>query len=296
MDFNEHPGVPQRPTASAWLNIDSEDRYTDINQKIQNPIPANDFRIQKKQALLYGIFKRVGVSQIQLQYRVPSIVTGQNDTFLLYDQTNNDYYPVTIPEGFYSATTLAAAIQMAVLAIPMNPFTAFTCVYSTLFGGFLMTNSAVDMALRYQPGTPASDANINLWRRTWETLGACFQDASGSFATGTPQLLYTKYIDIVSDRLAKFQRVKDADTLITNKTNIVARIYLTAPNTRVDPSASGGPFDLTWDPNTPKHSTWSTEEAIYELDFRMYDERGELLYWTECSNTEFQISILASET
>ena len=292
-----HPGVPQRPPASAWVNIDSEDRYKELFNQIYNPTPANDFRIQKAQPLLYGIFKRVGVSQIQLQYRVPTIVAGVNDTFVLWDSTNNDYYQVTLDPGFYSATTLAAEIQTKVLAIPANPFTAFTCVYNTFAGGLAMTNTAVDMALSatYNPG-PLTATQLTLFERTLETLGGFIQPPALAFATGTPKLLYTRYIDIVSDRLAKFQRVKDADTLPTNKSNIVARVYLTAPNTRVDPSASGGPFDLTWDPNTPKHSMWSMDEAIYELDFRLYDERGDLLYWTPGFNTEFQVSILASET
>ena len=294
----EHPGIPQRPPASAWLNIDSEDRYTSLYAKYNAPIPANDFRIQKSQPLLYGIFKRVGVSQIQLQYRVPTIVPGRNDTFVLHDVTNDDYYQVVLAPGFYTATTLAAAVQAQVLAIPANPFTAFTCVYSALVGGFIFSNTAVDMELSvvYNPG-PLTEEELLNFQRTYDTLGGAPDvPAAQSFITGAPKLLYTRFIDIVSDRLAKFQRVKDADTLLTNKTSIVARIFLTAPNTRVDPTASGGPFDLTWDPNTPKHSSWSTDEAIYELDFRMYDEYGELLYWTPKFNTEFQASMLASET
>lgn len=296
MDFTEHPGVPQRPTASAWLNIDSEDRYASRSEKVLNPVPANDFRIQKAQPLLYGIFKRVGVSQIQLQYRVPTIVANDNNYFALKDVSNNVSYVYSLVEGYYSADSLAAAIQASVLGAPGNPFTGFTCVYSDLNGGFEMTNTALDFAL--VPSAPSVPSYVNTYLlRTYDTLGGYSpSNDPKTFFTGTPQLLYTRYIDIVSDRLAKFQRVKDADTLITNKTNIVARVYLTAPNTRVDPAVYGGPFDLTWDPNTPKHSTWSVDEAIYELDFRMYDERGELLYWDPTHNTEFQVSMLASET
>lgn len=301
----EHPGKPIRPPASANLLIDSEDRYATADDRVRNAAsnPGNDFIVSKPQALLYGHFTRVGVSQIQLQYRVPSIVAGVNDTFLLYDVTNANYYQVTIPQGYYSATSLAAAIQTAVLALPSNPFTAFTCQYSALDGGFVMTNSAVDLALAYVTGTPYTAAQAAVWSRTFTTIGgsqsnlAIFQPApTQTIELGTPQLLFTKYIDVVSDRLAKYQRVKDADTLPTNKSNIVARVYLTAPNTRVDPTASGGPFDLVWSPQTIKLSSWSPAEAIFELDFRLFDEFGELLFWTPSSNTEFQLSVLASET
>jgi hypothetical protein len=78
---------------------------------------------------------------------------------------------------------------------------------------------------------------------------------------------------------------------------VIARIYLTALNTRVDPNTSGGgPFDICWSPQAPKHMMWSPDEAISELDFRLYDEFGQLLPWSPLFNTEFQMTILASET
>jgi hypothetical protein len=149
----------------------------------------------------------------------------------------------------------------------------------------------------YNPG-PFTDAQQSVWSRTLVTLGANQTNTVGSNTQflGSPQLLFTKYVDIVSERLAKFQRVKDADTLLTNKTNHVWRVYTTAPSTRVDPTSTPGPFDICIDPNTPKHSMWSIDEAIYELDFKLYDEWGQLLPWTPEYNTEFQLTLLASET
>lgn len=302
MDSSEHPGVPQRPPASAHLLIDSLDRYDTIRDvALKNPNnPGNNFTVSKKVALLYGYFTRLGITQIQLQYRVPTIVAGVNDTFLIYDSDNQDYYPVTLTPGYYTAALLAAAVQAEVLALPGTPFPAFTCTYSPALGGLGMACPTVNFSLATESGAPATETQLRIWERTFNTLGGSIlntqQYAGNAQVTNTPQLLYTRWIDIVSDRLTKFQRVKDADTLLTNKTNIVARVYLTAPNTRVDPSASGGPFDLTWDPNTAKHIKWSPNEAVHELDFRLYDEYGELLYWAPDADTEFQLTIVASET
>lgn len=302
MDSSEHPGVPQRPPASAHLLIDSLDRYdNNFALAIRDPaLPGNNFILSKKVALLYGYFTRLGITQIQLQYRVPTIVEGVNDTFLMYDSDNQDYYEVVLQAGYYSATTLAAAIQAEVLALATTPFPGFTCAYNAIAGGFLMACAGVNFSLAVATGAPYTDAEAKLWERTFVTIGGNANTlqtaAANAIATGVPQLLYTRWIDIVSDRLTKFQRVKDADTLLTNKTNIVARVYLTAPNTRVDPTASGGPFDLTWDPNTAKHIKWSANEAVHELDFRLFDEYGEPLYWSPSADTEFQITILASET
>ena len=302
MDSSEHPGVPQRPPASAHLLIDSLDRYDNLRDvALKNPdIPGNDFTVSKKNALLYGYFTRLGITQIQLQYRAPTIIPNINDQFVIYASAGQNYYTVDLSGGYYTAASLAAAVQAAVLAIPTTPFPAFTCTYTAATGSFVMTCPTVNFSLAVETGAPYTDAQAKVWQRTFNTLGGTYSNiqlfSANTQQLGTPQLLYTRWVDIVSDRLTKFQRVKDADTLLTNKTNIVARVYLTAPNTRVDPSVSGGPFDLTWDPNTPKHIKWSPNEAVHELDFRLYDEYGELLYWSPRADTEFQITIVASET
>jgi hypothetical protein len=297
---SEHKGKPQRPPASANLLIDSEDRYTSLLQKFGNNdingIPANDFIISRNQALLYGYFTRLGVTQIQLNYRVPTIIAGRNSQFLIENQAQ-DFFQVNIPEGFYDASGLAQTIQAEVLDLSGTPFAAFSCVYNPLNGGLQM-NCATPFAIIPLTGSPYTQAQVQLWAHTSYTIGATL--ANANIATKQvltpPNLIYTKYVDIVSNNLTKFQRVKDADTNLLNKTNVIARVYLTAPNTRTDPNASGGPFNLCWDPNTPKMSMWSPNETINELDFRLYDEFGELLYWSQEYNTEFQMTLLASET
>lgn len=307
MDSSEHSGTPTRPPASAFLMIDSEDRYANGEQNVTTYYfnrlnnaadkPGNDFSIQKRQPLLYGIFKRVGMVQLQLQYRVPTIVAGKNDTFIL-DISGVGDVPVVLTQGYYTATALAAEIQSSVLALPGTPIPGFTCVYDAQYGGFTCAQGAGTIQFRFGD-VLSTDPDVYLINRTLITIGAQ-QSNINTYATtqflGTPSLLYTRFIDIVSQRLAKFQRVKDADTLNTNKSNILTRIYMTAPNTRSDPATACGPIDICVDPNTPKHSMWSIDEAIYELDFQLYDEYGELLYWSPEYNTEFQVSLLASET
>ena len=297
----EGDGVPQRPPANANLLIDSEDRYTSLSAKfggwLGQQIPGNDFIISRKQALLYGYFTRLTISQIQLNYRIPTIYPGINNELLFETNAVKDII-VTLDSGYYDASGLAQEIQQKVLAIVGTPIPDFTCIYSPFVGGMVMTSSAgFSIGVQNVIGD-TSDADKKLWSHTAYTIGANISNAQASTTQvlSTPNLLYTKYIDIVSDRLTKFQRVKDADTNLINKTNVVARIYLTAPNTRVDPNVYGGPFNICWDPNSAKNIKWSPNETINELDFRLYDEFGDLIPWNEINNTEFQITILASET
>ncbi len=307
MDHEAHPGMSVRPPASAFLCIDSEDRYANGQQEITTGFfnrlnnaaanPGNDFSIQKRQPLLYGIFKRVGMVQLQMQYRAPTIAFGKNDTFIL-DISGVGDVNVVLTQGYYTATTLAAEIQSSVLALPGTPIPGFTCTYDAQYGGFTCAQGAGTVQFRFAD-VLSTDPDVYIVNRTLLTLGVQ-QGNLTTYATtqflGTPNLLYTRYIDIVSQRLAKFQRVKDADTLSTNKSNVLTRVYLTAPNTRSDPSTTCGPLDICVDPNTPKHSMWSVDEAIYELDFQLFDEYGDLLYWAPEYNTEFQVTLLASET
>ena len=301
----EPMGTSVRPPASAFLCIDSEDRYANGQPNpflaAENRVlygsenPGNSFSIQKRQPLLYGIFRRVGLVQTQLNYRVPTIVAGKNDEFVI-DISGGATHIVILAEGYYDASGLAAHIQAEVLNLAGPPIPGFTCVYDAQYGAFTMAQGAGTVQFAFNTGGGSADGDVI--NRTNITIGV--QQTNLNYATthflATPQLLFTRFVDIVSSRLAKFQRVKDSDTLATNKSNILTRVYLTAPNTRSDPSITCGPIDICVDPNTPKHSMWSIDEAVYELDFQLYDEYGDLLPWTTNYNTEFQITLLASET
>ena len=302
MDRSEHPGVPQRPPASAELVMDSLDRYTDPFERLTGQIPANDFTISRNQALLYGYFTRLAITQILLEYRIPTI-TPRNNTLVLTTSPAQNIYTVTLPEGFYSATSLAAAIEQAVLALPGNPFAGFTATAGNDFGGITLDSPGVQFIVDAQYNNVPED--IYNASRTAITVGATpanLTTAANTQVLGAPQLTYTRYIDLVSDRMTKFQRVKDATTKFPkNQTSIIARMYLTPPNQSNQITATAGigsvPFDICIDYNTPKHIKWSPDEAVNELDFRLYDEYGDLLYWDkDLAPTEFQLTVLASET
>jgi hypothetical protein len=110
-------------------------------------------------------------------------------------------------------------------------------------------------------------------------------------------LLYTRWIDICSSRLTVFQKVKDATTLPQNTNqNVIARVYLCPPGQRAVADDFSKPFTLCVDYNTPKHLRWDTGQAIADFDIQVRDEFGDLLYWDEYSNTEFEMTILASES
>jgi hypothetical protein len=110
-------------------------------------------------------------------------------------------------------------------------------------------------------------------------------------------LAYTRYIDFDSDVLAKFAKVKDGMTRqLQGQTNVLARVYLTAFNTKEKTYIATEPFSIAVDYSTPKNIRWNPMEYLNDFDITLRDEYGDELYWSPEYSTEYQLTIQVSET
>ena len=66
--------------------------------KEQKPY-SNDFTIQSPGALIYGYINRIVISQIQVEYNIPTVVKDMNDTFFLSSNTYGDFTAATFGSG-----------------------------------------------------------------------------------------------------------------------------------------------------------------------------------------------------
>jgi len=110
---------------------------------------------------------------------------------------------------------------------------------------------------------------------------------------------FTRWIDVCSLNLTKFQRVKDSTTLPADTyTTTIARLYLTPPgNPPVEASTVAGvPVIWTVDFQTPKYIKWDVKEVLSNFDLQLRDEFGNLLWWSPQFGCEYQFTILASES
>jgi hypothetical protein len=330
---------------NAILAINSLDRYTIGSQPIVIPNPpypdivipnpalggtalisqylnqgqkCNSFSIQSPGALIYGYIKKVQVSQIQLQYNIPTVVPGKNDYFeLITDGSDTDNYLIVIPYGFYTPEELAAVLQIKVReASPV--FSALTVIYTPLVGFRFKTN-VPGLEIYFLTPVLAVDfvtlGETALKLRTYRLLGMDISNSTPSetqSSTITPTFLYTPYIDICSQTLTKYQKIKDTDSSPNKLTSIVSRIYLSGTG---QPQVASGdpdvyplgcrPFTTTQDCNTPKVIRWSRDEAINTLDFQLYDQYGDLIFQqgnstndvdpTDIYYTEFQMTLMCIE-
>jgi hypothetical protein len=313
-------GVP-----NAILAINSLDRFIEIlagqgNQPVQNtlqdvyyvnPPYSNDFTISSPGALIYGYINRIVVSQIQIQYFIPTVINFRNDRFFIGLGPPNAgiKYAVDIPFGFYSPDELAI---MLIQRINLNPTLAalgFTCDYNPKDGFIFDVSPLSDFyfptydAIVNTPGESVESANVVL--KTYKLLGMTIlnsdtdnQQASSMF----PNFLYTPYIDFYSDILTNYQNMKDTNTSIAKPKGLIARVYLSGNGnvqSQTETSALGTtPFVVTADMNSPKIIKWTPDVAVPSIDFQLRDCYGDLIPTTPDTgsfSTEFQMTLLCVE-
>lgn len=313
---------------NAILAINSLDRYIagKANQPYGNALIAsydnqppygNDFTIQSPGALIYGYINRIIVSQIQLQYNLPTVIPNLNDEF--YISIGGLEYQVTIPFGFYHPEELAAAVE-AQLAAGGNGgdaavIAAMIDVTYTTEDGFTFESMSSPKTPFYFPSvtelailTLGDQQVINSLIRCYRLLGLTIQNSElrvnpanpypnpqppSNYLVAAPQtrqvsqdvpcFLYTPYIDIYSDALTNYQLIKDTNTQVNKPKGLIARIYLSGTGNvqttvPAEPGTLGSaPFVLVADLNSPKIIRWSPDVAVPSIDFQLRDCYGDLL-------------------
>jgi hypothetical protein len=331
---------------NAILAISSTDRYTanfgNASQPYSNTLEAlyfatppysNDFQITSPGALMNGYIDKIIISQIQLQYNLPTVMPNINDEFVIFYESavgSSSFILTTfaIPFGFYTPDELAAMLQIQLGSYVDSNFTVSYQQNTPSLGivpGFVFLSNTgrrfyFPAPSDYTP-TPSELTNtLKLYRLMGINLINSFPETEHTSST-PPEFLYTPYIDIYSDALTNYQKLKDTDSSTSRRKGLIARIYLSGvgnpqitsnafvnqDDLTIVPSTALGcnPFVLTYDLNTPKIINWSPDTAVNSLDFQMRDCYGDLLFnynpstspgqAADVFNTEFQMTLLCVE-
>jgi hypothetical protein len=104
-----------RPSATAVLAIDSDDRYSNYRQRRNFPTYPFSFNIQKNENILSGFFKRIALTEFRLNWTLPNISVAWGNTALILHYkigAGNDFETtVILPDGFYNAQEMASELQ-----------------------------------------------------------------------------------------------------------------------------------------------------------------------------------------
>ena len=306
---------------SIWRKIEIVSNYNNslFMQYGREPPYANDFTIQSSGSLIYGYIRKIIVSQVQIQYSVPTVILAKNDTFYIsvsaFPAAGIISYPIVIPYGFYYADELAATLQQLIRARDAVRFAGFLVTFVPR-NGFVFINSAANRNIAFpfpeevRETIFLSRAQTDIIYKTYKLLGINNRNedfANIQTSAAYPEFLYTPYIDFYSNVLTNYQKVKDTNTSVTSPKGLVARVYLSGVG-GVSTSSSVGttgravgqlgtePFVMTADLNFPKVIMWTADQTVTAIDFQVRDCYGDLLPGAQAGfNTEFQMTLLCTE-
>ena len=337
-----------RTPATTELHLDSLDRYLSSMlttnaiftnfpsqnvAKLAGPLLLNtslsgtNMIIQSARPLVYGYFGRIALTQFCLKYMQPTIRTGYNDVFSIALATSPAgpvfaSANITIPEGYYSLTQLAAQLQVQLRAsnASMNAATVIAPrdTGNTNGDGFLVNTGSAFVFMAVILASGVSEPTMLQRLRCLRTLGftrpmlgypninttgqtsgvpTYYLIASGS----APNLLPTDYVDIVSTALTNYKDAKDANSSVSSPGAVMGRIWLTegAVNVSYDPADAANvgdsPLTVTKTWSNPNWCQWSPNQTINAIDIRLLDMYGETLDWSSVNATEWSATLTLTE-
>jgi hypothetical protein len=302
-------GTTIRPSSTAVLTIDSEDRFANYVEKrtaLDDPKAYNyspyDFALIKNGVLVNGYMTRLAVSEVVFPWVIPNISATTQSIKYTYEISGGGFITdfLTLNIGFYTPHQLAAAITTQLNADV--PLLSFTMTYGSPIipgstGGVPAFSYSVPIAntISFQPLVAGDVVGVGAkpWtfppttKQLFDLLG--FTDTNtepnfelsgqATFAQGT------RYVDIVCPLLTANQGLPDATSQAISD-SALCRIYLgdiTTSNVANEGDALFAPPGT--EPTiiyrqfaTPKQIAWNAIQPIQgRLRFQVLDDNGQVL-------------------
>lgn len=331
-----------RAPSDAFLVFNSADRSSSTsavnNTYIPLSQPYNNFRLQKPENLVQGGFTRLQLTEINFPYAIPNLNERNNFFWVVLRRVPGDVVAkITIPpllasvDGDYIATQVQAALNASAVG---GASATWAVVYTG--GGFKITMTpdpvGIDFALYPVapvlnfPAKPTLSADPTMYKSLLDLMG--FDVLSNwDYWTGLDNttvgatvvrysvyssLLYTNYIDIVSNKLTYYANVKDGSTKKNSGSSVICRLYIsnetssTAMIGKYYDGAAGiaytqsvapgvAPFTIHRQFVSPKQFKWEPNTAVDWIDIQLLDDIGQPLYIPACGLPDFQITFKATE-
>lgn len=280
----EGTGVDIRNPSTAFLGLSANDRYPVGSTGVTASVSPYNCTLSSSQNLLSGYFTRIGVTELDFTWCIPTITSDRNDSIIIAYQPGGvgaiTNYTITIPAGWYTPTTLAAAMQTAVRTATGN--VGFTLAYASPADPsynyvFLAASNNTDL-FEFQRfvGTSDPDGNrITLFEMmNWNPATTNDGTLTASVLSGVPTMLNTPFVDFVCSYLTQNQGLRDGDTGEITR-SIITRLYLFPDGYTGDPALIGSqPFRIVKQFSNPKQIKWSANQPIGNLTFQVFDSQG----------------------
>lgn len=306
--------------ANANLFLNSRDRNTTRNGS-KSTQPYTNFVLQKQFPLLQGQINSIKVNEVMMP--MPANINTYNNIGSLYvfDNAGNitgqyDMSGNYWGSGFYTGTE----IQDKLNANPFLISEAISVVYNDdgTFSWIILPNPGVAgwgiapyipngvttiTQLQSFFSTTPPEAMGLLWTLGFNNyISNSFSITIGTYRTGVASLLYTQYIDIVSDVLTQYQELTDTSTDTTNPNHIICRVYIANEVSIPQVDVSGNPVlpgtqyaIIHRQFKNPKILRWNGQNSVDRVDLRLLDDLGRPLYVPANGATDYQLVLSAVE-
>ena len=283
--------------------------------------------IQPGRVIGYGYYSRIALTQMFLNWEVPTVVAGANDlirvSYGLAPGTVSATVTVAIPSGYYTAASMATQLQTSIRAINVLLGAATVTAPSATFPGFQFAAGGSTYMSFVFGGTGTTEQQQLAIGRMAKMLGLSRStfgytpdpNVAGQPTTapvqwaaangGAPDLIYTDYVDIVSQALTNYKDAKDDNSSLASPGAVIGRIWLTETTPITAPAANAqpnepnnigsGPFTMvkTW--TSPNWCQWSPNQALNTIDITLLDMFGIPIPWNSAFATEWSGTLTLSE-
>ena len=338
----EH-GTPVRYPAVALMCVDSEDgkEFDTDKYRIDSNRPSQIY-INRQRPVMFGYMTRLALTEMNIQWDTPN-VNNLNNTLTIrtwsgVDASGNPistgYHRITIDADFYTQSELATEVQTALTDLSgATGGLTFQVTFDTSSLGFTIVQTALDPsgnvkgyfsivpgdAPQSLTGLPSKQYDL-LYMMGFEALASLKNTYYSILYGAYAPMIYTPYIDVVSNLLTKNQNVSDGSTSKRYTGSKLARIYFSNEyvNNRATTDVSGNetigirPCKFRREFITPKQIQWNNTENVDIVDIQVLDYKGNPITiedeYTEIpetgigeiaivqkSNTAFQFTIQITE-
>lgn len=298
-----------RQPANALLVVDTNDSKLFSNVtgiRTDTKTPAQVY-INNQRPLLNGYFTRVALTEMNINWATPNVNKTNNTLTMEVDSSSGlRGGRLVIPEGFYKPTELAVAIMEQFIAV-FGTYLNYEAPGNPLFVGYNARSQS--FTLESQSGTTGSWNNFQFIIKSkvgrliqapvylnalpaldddlTEMMGIVptqqFESGISTLNGGFASMMYSPYIDVVSNLLTKNQNVSDGDSAITYTSSKLARVYFA--NEKIEANTEDNipgvrPFSFRREFITPKQIQWNNTENLDFVDLSVLDHKGRLIYVT----------------
>lgn len=246
-DEEEGVATTIRPSATALLAIDSDDRYGTYAQRRLQPSYPFRFTLAKNEAFLNGFFKRLGLTEFRMNWSLPNIsyAWGNNQMLFFWRVGASGPYTqsvITLPDGFYDINELADQIQTQIVSFSTSLAGFSVAISDQDYDGLIFETPLTANIFFYFAPVPTPNivagpyptsigitVQPNISTNTRQLIDMLnipqLPTGVGRLVGGVPNLRPMDYVDLVCSQLTYNQELKDASSAPVTR-DMIARIYL----------------------------------------------------------------------